>query len=253
MRLSQISPEATIGSDVEIGAFCVVHPNVVIEDDVTIGSHCVIGHPAATGPVEPLRIGRGARVRSHSVIYEGSTFAPGLETGHAATLREGIHAGENLRVGTSCDLQGDSTIGEYVRLHSGVFVCRGTAIEDFAWVFMGTVFTDDPHPPNDRVRAASQVGRYAVVAASVTVLPGVRIGEDALVGARSLVTRDVEPGTVVAGVPASPRGRVSEIELRDGTGEPAYPWRRHFRRGYPDEVVQAWRDQLDPTSAKNSS
>jgi acetyltransferase-like isoleucine patch superfamily enzyme len=240
-EFSEVSPEATIGTGVRLGPFCVVHPNVVLEDDVVIGSHCVIGHPSATDGSPPLHIGRAARIRSHTVLYEGSSYGPGLETGHGATLREGIRAGVNLRAGTLCDLQGDAQVGDYVRLHSNVFVCKRTVIEDFVWVFAGTVFTDDPHPPSDGSNAGVHVGRYAVIAASVTLLPGVRIGEDAFVGAHSLVSRDVQPGMFVAGVPAEARMPVSEIRLRDGTEAPAYPWRRHFHRGYPEEVVREWR------------
>jgi acetyltransferase-like isoleucine patch superfamily enzyme len=241
-ELSQVSSEATIGTGVRIGPFTVVHPNVVLEDEVVIGSHCVIGEPSPNEGPQPVRIGRGGQIRSHTIIYDGSTFGPGLETGHGVTLREGIRAGVNLRIGTRCDVQGDAQLGDYVRLHSNVFVCKGTVIEDFSWVFMGTVFTDDPHPPSDGSNAAARVGRYAVIAASVTVLPGIRIGEEAFVGAHSLVSRDVDPGMHVAGVPAKPRGPASAIELRDRAGTPAYPWRKHFHRGYPEEIVREWRE-----------
>jgi hypothetical protein len=54
------------------------------------------------------------------------------------------------------------------------------------------------------------------------------------------VARDVEADMVAAGVPAKVVCPTSQIKLRDGSGQPAYPWRRHFHRGYPDDVVAQW-------------
>jgi hypothetical protein len=61
-----------------------------------------------------------------------------------------------------------------------------------------------------------------------------------VVGAHSLVAKDVEPHTVVAGSPAKYLCKPDEIMLRDGSGKPAYPWNTHFRRGYPTEVIKNW-------------
>ena len=72
------------------------------------------------------------------------------------------------------------------------------------------------------------------------ILPGVEVGQGALVGAHSAVGRDVEPDTVVAGTPAKMICYTDAIFLKDGSGRPAYPWRRHFHRGYPDETVARW-------------
>ena len=90
---SIVSPEARIGDRVEVGAFCQIHPRVVIEDDVEIGDHCVIGQPTPRGDGSPLVIRSGSLIRSHSVLYEGSSFGAGLVTGHHVTLREGTVAG----------------------------------------------------------------------------------------------------------------------------------------------------------------
>jgi hypothetical protein len=68
----------------------------------------------------------------------------------------------------------------------------------------------------------------------------VEIGRGALVGAHSSVGRNVEPDTLVAGVPAKFICVTEKITLKDGTGRPAYPWRRHFTRGYPEPAVAAW-------------
>jgi carbonic anhydrase/acetyltransferase-like protein (isoleucine patch superfamily) len=90
---------------------------------------------------------------------------------------------------------------------------------------------------------------FAVVAARSTIMPGIRVGTRSLVAAGALVTRDVAPDTVVGGVPARVLGATGEVRLRDGSGRAAYPWMRHFHRGYPPEVIAAWQaafGELEP-------
>jgi hypothetical protein len=77
-----------------------------------------------------------------------------------------------------------------------------------------------------------------------TVLPGIRISTGALVGAHSLVNRNVDPDTIVVGVPAKPVGPTSKIKLTGSENEAAYPWRKHFRRGYPDKVQIDWEKEF---------
>jgi acetyltransferase-like isoleucine patch superfamily enzyme len=235
-----VSAKARLGADVSIGPFTVVHDNVVVGDRGVIGSHCEIGHPTALADGRPLVFGADALIRSHSVFYEGSEFGPGLRTGHRVTVRDGFIAGIGLQIGTLCDFQGETRVGDYVRTHSSVHLGRLTEIGNFVWIYPYTVLTNDPHPPSDGLFRGVIVEDYAVVATTVTVMPGVRIGARSLVGAHSLVTRDVPPDTVVAGVPAKPMAATRDIKLKDGSGLSAYPWMRHFHRGYPDEVVAGW-------------
>jgi acetyltransferase-like isoleucine patch superfamily enzyme len=235
-----IDPRADVADGVSIGPFSVVHGNVVVGAGAEIGSHSVIGLPTPLASGRPLEIGPDAVIRSHAVIYEGSTFGPGLETGHHVTLREGLTVGRNLRVGTGADLLGNSMIGDFVRLHSGVFICQSTTIGNFVWIYVRTVFTDDPHPPNDDCLQGPTIEDFAVVSAQCCVSPGVLIGRGAVVGAASVVTRDVAPGKLAVGTPARVVGDASDVVLRDGSGQAAYPWTRHFRRGYPEEITTAW-------------
>lgn len=241
---AHVDPEARIGDDVRIGAFTVVGPLVEVGDGTIIDSHCLIGHQEPGTEPAPLRLGARSRVRSHSVLYTGSTIGPGLETGHHVTIREDMEIGPNLRVGTLSDLQGHARIGKYVRLHSNVHIGQESRIGDYVWIFPYTVLTNDPHPPSDGFLAGATVEDYAVIATRTTVLPGLTIGRDAFVGAATLVNRDVPPGRLIAGIPGRDRGAATDIELGD-TGSPAYPWRRHFRRGFPDDVVASWEREFD--------
>jgi len=84
------------------------------------------------------------------------------------------------------------------------------------------------------------VSRFAVIAETTRVSPGFNIGEGALVGAHSLVTKNVNANTVVAGSPAKYRGETKNILLDDKSGRAAYPWRFHFHRGYPTSLIDEW-------------
>ncbi|MBH2042329.1 MAG: N-acetyltransferase [Comamonadaceae bacterium] len=234
-----ISPDAQLSADVSVGAYTIIHGNVQIGEGCTIGSHCEIGHPAPRAKGRPLVIANGATIRSHSIFYEGSTFGEGLVTGHRVTVREGTQAGLNLQIGTLSDIQGTCQIGNYVRFHSNVHIGQHSTVGDFVWIFPYVVLTNDPHPPSEVMRGVT-LNDYVAVATMSVILPGVEVGQGALIGAHSSVGRNVDPDTVVAGAPAKMICRTEEILLKDGSGRPAYPWRRHFSRGYPDEVVARW-------------
>jgi len=239
---SIIASEARISASARIGEFCRIHPNVVIEDDVEIGDYCLLGHPSERADGSPLVIRSGSTIRSHSVFYEGSNFGPGLVTGHHVTVREGTHAGAGFQLGTLSDVQGHCEIGEHVRTHSNVHISHMSIIEDCVWIFPYTVLTNDPHPPSESLEGVT-LRRYSVVATHVCVMPGVEIGEGALIAGGAVVSKDVPAGRLFGGVPARDLGPVDQIKLRD-SGEDAYPWRRHFHRGYPDERVAAWKREF---------
>lgn len=239
-----ISENAILGRNVTVGPFTIIHSNVEIGDDTVIGSNCEIGVPTPLGDGSPLRIGAKSNIRSHSVFYESSRFGESLVTGHRVTVRETTSAGDGFQIGSLSDIQGHCSIGSYVKLHSNVHIGQESIIEDFVWIFPYVVLTNDPHPPSE-VRLGVKVCKFAVIATMSVVLPGVTIGEGALVGAGSLVRRDVAPNRVAAGNPAVDRGPTSQINLKDGSDQPAYPWVRHFHRGYPDWAISQWLKKQD--------
>ena len=239
-----VDPDARLGENVNIGPFSIIHGNVVIGEGTRIGSHCEIGVQSALGDGSALSIGAGSNIRSHSVFYESSVFGRNLVTGHRVTVRELTKAGENFQIGTLSDLQGHCEIGDFVRFHSNVHVGQHTRFGNFIWVFPYVVFTNDPHPPSDVLDGAT-IGDFAAIATMSTILPGVSVGEGALVGACSAVTRDVDPHRIAVGNPAQDRGPTSKVKLRDGSGDSAYPWKNRFHRGYPKDVVAGWIADID--------
>lgn len=234
-----ISPKARLSDDVVVGPFSIVHDNVQLGANCVIGAYCEIGYPSPRAEGKPLIIGCDANIRSHSVFYEGSTIGDGLVTGHHVTVREGTKAGLNLQIGTLGDVQGACLIGDYVRFHSNVHIGQHSTIGDYVWIFPYVVLTNDPHPPSEVMRGVT-LQDYVAVATMSVILPGVSVGRGALIGAHSSVGRNVESDTVVAGSPAKLICKTDDIVLKDGSGQPAYPWRRHFHRGYPNEVVTEW-------------
>lgn len=246
---AHVHPSARLGHDVVVGPFTLVGADVTIGAGGRIDSHCVIGHTEPGRDVRPLQIGDDATIRSHAVIYGGSTIGPRFETGHHVAIREGMTIGTNFRLGNHSDMQGPITVGDYVRVHSSVIVGEHAELRDFVWVLPYTVIASDPHPPSDGHYRGVVIEEYAVISAGCTILPGIRVGRDSLVGAHTLVSRDVRPDSVVTGVPSRDRGDASRIALPDGS--PAYPWRHHFRRGYPDAVASDWDEER--ANARKSS
>lgn len=236
---SVVSPKAKVGAGVSIGPYTIVYDNVVIGDATQIESHCEIGHPTKLAEGQPLVIGPSSLIRSHSVFYEGSTFGEGLVTGHRVTVREKTVSGRNLQIGTLGDIQGYCRIGDFVRFHSNVHIGQRSTIGNYVWIFPYVVLTNDPHPPSEILEGVT-IEDFVAIATMSVILPGVSVKQGALVAAHSSVSRDVEPDTVVGGSPAKFICDTSKIKLKNGSGESAYPWRKHFHRGYPEDVIQEW-------------
>jgi acetyltransferase-like isoleucine patch superfamily enzyme len=236
-----VSPKAILGEGTEIGPFCVIHDNVTIGDRVKVEAYCELGIETPLNDGTRLTIGESSLIRSHSVFYESSCFGPNLTTGHHVIVREKTIAGKNFQIGTSSEIQGDCSIGDYVRFQSNIFVGKETTIGNFVWVLPHVVFTNDPTPPSN-VLLGCTIEDYASIAAASVILPGVTVGHHALVGAQACVTKNVPPNMVVAGVPARVIGETKEIKLRDGSDRSAYPWTNHFTRGYPGVETITWSD-----------
>lgn len=234
-----IDPKAKLGRDVIVGAYTVIHGNVIIGDNTEIGSHCEIGVPSSLSDGLPLVIGKSSLIRSHSVFYEGSVFGANLTTGHRVTVREKTEAGDAFQIGTLGDIQGHCKIGDYVKFHSNVHIGQHSKIGNYVWIFPYVVLTNDPHPPSN-VMMGVTVEDFVAIATMSIILPGVTVKSGALVGAHSSVNKTVDPDTVVAGSPAKFICDTSAIKLKDGSGERAYPWRRHFHKGYPEAAVAEW-------------
>jgi acetyltransferase-like isoleucine patch superfamily enzyme len=171
-------------------------------------------------------IGGSSTLRSHTVLYAGSTIGSRFQTGHHALVRECNTIGENVSIGSLSVVEHHVTIGAGVRIHSQCFIPEFSVLEDGAWIGPRVTLTNAPFPKCPDVSKCIKgvtVGRDARVGANVTILPGVRIGERALIGAGAVVTRDVAPGMVVVGTPAREAKSVDELLCPVGLDHRPYP------------------------------
>jgi len=212
-----------------------IFKNVRLGRECTLEPPVVIGKPPrgrSDGELETV-LGDNCVVRSFTTIYAGTRIGNGLQTGHGALIREGNTIGNDCSIGTNAVLEFDNRIGNFVRIHSGAFLEMVT-IEDHVFIGPNVVFTDDPHPMGcprfKECVGGATVKKFARIGANSTILPGVIIGKDSLVGAGSVVVKDVEEGTVVAGAPAKIICKVRELKCRKGFFDRAYMWEPYQKK-----------------------
>lgn len=125
----------------------------------------------------------------------------------------GCEIGDNTKIGAFVEIQKNATVGKNCKISSHTFICEGVTIEDGAFIGHGVTFINDSYPrainPNGSLQTEKDwkvektlVKRGASIGSGSTILANVVIGENAIVGAGSVVTRDVPANTIVAGNPA---------------------------------------------------
>jgi acetyltransferase-like isoleucine patch superfamily enzyme len=185
-----------------------VHPTALVAPDTrlgtgtTIGPFCTIG---IDGDGDPIVLGDGSVVRSHTVLYRGVRAGAGFMTGHGVLVRESTTIGDRVSIGSHTVLEHHVTVGDGVRIHSACFIPELTVLEDGAWIGPGVRITNARYPNRPDTKANLEgvtVARGAVVGAAAVLLPGIRVGEGAVVGAGAVVVRDVPAGATVVGNPA---------------------------------------------------
>ncbi|MDP2730369.1 MAG: nucleotide sugar dehydrogenase [Dehalococcoidales bacterium] len=165
-----------------------------IQDNVILGS-------SADGQ---LIIGDNAFIRSGSVIYSGVKIGNNFKTGHGILIREDTEIGDNVLVGTDSVIDGHCKLGNNVSIQTDAYITAFTTIEDDVFIGPRVVTTNDKYMAYGNRLIGPTIKKGARIGANATILPGIQIGEDAIVGSGSVVTRDVPPGAMVAGNPARP-------------------------------------------------
>jgi acetyltransferase-like isoleucine patch superfamily enzyme len=151
-------------------------------------------------------------------VNEFCSIAPDVKLGKGVRLSKfinlyGCEIGDETKIGAFVEIQKNAKVGRRCKISSHTFVCEGVAIEDNVFIGHGVTFINDSYPrattPEGELQTESDwhveatvIKRGASVGSGATVLSKVVVGENSIVGAGSVVTRDVPPNVIVAGNPA---------------------------------------------------
>lgn len=213
----------TVGPGCRIGPFAVIHGGTSLADGARIEEHSVIGKPehgyaigkTYEGAGASTVIGAGTVIRSGAIVYAGTTVGSETVIGHHTLLRSFVSVGDRTQLGHNLTIERETRIGHDVRCSPGSHITSSCVLADHVFLGAGIRTVNDRYliwrdPEREPDLQAPRFERGAKVGSGSTILAGVTIGERALVGAGSVVTRDVPPHTVAYGVPA----RVREESLR---------------------------------------
>jgi acetyltransferase-like isoleucine patch superfamily enzyme len=155
---------------------------------------------------------------SKSMLDTYLSIAPDVKLGRDVKLSKfinlyGCEIGDDTKIGAFVEVQKNATVGKHCKISSHTFICEGVTIEDNVFIGHGVTFINDSYPrattSEGRLQTEADwkvertvVKRGASIGSGATVLPNVSIGENAIVGAGSVVTKDVPPNLIVAGNPA---------------------------------------------------
>lgn len=151
-------------------------------------------------------------LNSHQCVTADVTLGEGVKLSHFINLY-GCKIGDRTKIGAFVEIQKNANVGANCKISSHTFICEGVTIEDNVFIGHGVVFTNDSYPRATTADGTLQtekdwkveptlVKRGASIGSGVTILPNVVIGENAIVGAGSVVTKSVPANAVVAGNPA---------------------------------------------------
>jgi acetyltransferase-like isoleucine patch superfamily enzyme len=183
--------------------------NKTIEPEVRIGVRPsrALGH-------SQLFIGSDAYLRSGTILYLGSTIGHHLQTGHYAIIREENQIGNNFSLWSHSIIDYGCKIGHNVKVHCNCYVAQYTTLEDNVFLAPGVTIANDPHPGTPHYQSCMKgpiLKKGCQIGCNVTILPHVIIGQNALIGAGSVVTTDIPPYSVAYGNPAKVYKSINQL------------------------------------------
>ena len=160
-------------------------------------------------------IGNNAVIRSGTIIYCDVTIGDRFSCGHNVVISEQTRIGDQVSIGTASIIEGRTIVGSDVNLQSLVYIPTDTTIGNRVFIGPNTILTNDRYPPARFGNLQGPVIKDdAAIGANVTILPGVCVGEGALVAAGAVVTKDVPPKKLAIGAPAKVRDLPNAVKSR---------------------------------------
>ena len=198
---------------------------ISLGEGAVIDEGVVLGYTPSRRVDGTLTIGPGAYIRLGTIIYGGSRIGCNLETGHHVVIREENEIGDNFRIWNNAVIDYGCKIGNNVKVHNKVYVSQFTTIEDDVFLAPGVTLANDIHPGCPDAIACMRgphLKRGAQVGINACVLPRVIIGEYAIIGAGSVVTKDIPSGVVAFGNPARVICDIDELKCTTGLRDKPY-------------------------------
>lgn len=230
-----IGANVTVGNACVIGHHVVIHDGSLIGDNVRIDDHTVVGkmpmraaNSAVTKDDElpPCKIASDCIIGTGVVVYRGADIGNKVLIADLATVRENVTVGDFTIVGRGVAIENFCTIGRYCKLETNAYITAHSKLGDRVFVAPCVATSNDNFVGRTKERFDHFKGviaeRGARIGVNATILPGKTIGEDSLVAAGALVTKDVPAKQIVAniGVKASRIRSVPEAQLLDNQDWP---------------------------------
>ncbi|MBI2251489.1 MAG: N-acetyltransferase [Armatimonadetes bacterium] len=221
-----------IGNNVKIGNGVTIYPETIIGNNVIIGNNCVVGvspQAALTSTLKkkgdlidklpPLVIGNDVIIGSMVVLYLGTKISNAVFIADLASIREKCEIGNHVIIGRGVTIENQCKIGEYTKLQAEVYLTALSEVENYVFIAPTVSTTNDNFMGRTeerfKYRKGALIKSKARIGGNAVLLPGVTIGREAVVGAGSVVTKDVPEYKVVYGVPAKIRKDTPREQLLD--------------------------------------
>jgi acetyltransferase-like isoleucine patch superfamily enzyme len=208
----------------EVAETAIVHPGTVIGEGCRILDYAIVGKqpslsPRSTAsrePLPPTELGPGTIVSAGAIVFAGTRIGGRVIVGDQALVRERVEVGDDVVLGRGSVIENDTTVGALTVIQADAYVTAYSTLEDRVFIAPCVVTTNDKLmglKRGEKVLEGPTIRRAARVGGGAVLLPGIEIGENAIVGAGAVVTKDVRPRTVVVGNPARLLRHVAADEL----------------------------------------
>lgn len=212
---ARIYPGAVIEEGAAVHDFAVVYPDVIIKSGAEVFEHCVVGRPPKSpgctsrklsGALPPTVIGEDSVLSPGCVVYAGAVIGHNTLLGDHCSIREECTVGDYCLISRNVSVNYNTSIGSYTKIMDNTHITGNMVIEDHVFISTLVATTNDNTMgregySEDHVKGP-HIKRNATIGAAANLLPHVVVGENCIVAAGAVVTKDIPDNKVVMGTPA---------------------------------------------------